>query len=203
MSALWRRLVCTLIPVSTLLICFVSFAAAQRADQLAAARVLGPQWKSHSRAAGMVFAGTVLSVAGSGRSLAVPSIQVKFRVDRAIAGVRSGQVLTIREWIGALSTRPPIRVGQRVLMLLYPPSWLGLTSPVGGTAGQIALDARGQIRQWQIGQSQAEQSQIQSGRVARTSSKHTSNAAPSATPQITVAQLERAIRSARRSAREE
>ena len=37
-----------------------SLASAQQLDQLAAARVLGPEWKQLSRAAGKVFAGTVL-----------------------------------------------------------------------------------------------------------------------------------------------
>jgi regulator of RNase E activity RraA len=77
-------------------------AAAQSADSLAAARVLGPQWKQMSRGAGMIFAGTVLTVTSpSAQDGAVSTVELKFRVDRAIAGTRSGQVLTIREWAGA------------------------------------------------------------------------------------------------------
>jgi hypothetical protein len=36
--------------------CLSSFAAAQPSDQVAAARVLGPQWKQLSRRAKMIFA---------------------------------------------------------------------------------------------------------------------------------------------------
>jgi len=119
-------------------------AAAQPSDQLLAARVLGPQWRKIAHAAGMVFSGTVMSVeAPPARAQAVPAIQIKLRVDRAIAGVKAGEVLTIREWAGAWSMHRPMRAGQHVLLLLYPPSSLGLTSPVSGARSQIALDASG------------------------------------------------------------
>jgi hypothetical protein len=36
-----------------------------------------------------------------------------------------------------------MRKGQHILIFLYPPSRLGLTSPVGGSQGQVALDASG------------------------------------------------------------
>src|SRR2546421_12196791 len=32
-----------------------------------------------------------------------------------------------------------------MLIFLYPPSRLGLTSPIGGAAGQVVLDSRGEI----------------------------------------------------------
>jgi hypothetical protein len=119
-------------------------AAAQTPDELAAARVLGPQWQQMSRDAGMVFSGTVLRIAPqNANGSAVPTIELKFKVDRAIAGVRSGQTLTVREWAGAWSLHRPMRVGDHVLLLLYPRSKLGLTSPVNGSAGQIALDGSG------------------------------------------------------------
>src|SRR5205807_10161405 len=63
----------------------------------------------------------------------------------AVAGVRTGEVLTVREWAGAWSTHRAMRRGQRFLIFLYPPSRLGLTSPVGGPVGEIALDSRGEI----------------------------------------------------------
>ena len=123
-----------------------SLASAQQLDQLAAARALGPEWKQLSRAAGMVFAGTVLGTEArpATNDQAIPTIEVKFRVDRAIAGVRKGEVLTIREWAGAWSRQRALRPGQRVLLFLYPPSRLGLTSPVGGPLGQIALNRKGE-----------------------------------------------------------
>lgn len=119
-------------------------AAAQPSDQLLAARVLGPHWKKMVQTAGMAFSGTVVSVdASPAKDQAVPTIQIKLQVDRAIAGVEPGAVLTIREWVGAWSMHRPMHVGEHVLLLFYPPSSLGLTSPVSGALGQIALDASG------------------------------------------------------------
>jgi hypothetical protein len=37
------------------------------------------------------------------------------------------------------------RVGERVLLFLYSPSKLGLTSPVAGAMGRFAMDSRGMI----------------------------------------------------------
>jgi hypothetical protein len=127
------------------LVCLGSVtAAAQPSDQLLAARVLGPQWKKMVHTAGMVFSGTVVGVEASpAKDQAVPAIQIKLRVDRAIAGVEAGQVLTIREWVGAWSMHRPLHPGEHMLLLLYPPSSLGFTSPVSGARGQIALDASG------------------------------------------------------------
>ncbi len=133
-----------LIAVAVLALSGLAFAG-QPADQSAATRVFGPQWKQLARSAGMAFSGTVLDVtshAASGGS--VPAIELKFKIDRAIAGVRRGQVLTVREWVGAWERHQPLRPGDHVLLLLYPPSKLGLTSPVNAQFGQVALDATGQ-----------------------------------------------------------
>ena len=120
--------------------------ASAQSDDALAEQVLGPQWQQLSRRAGMVFAGTVLSAAPqTPRTDRAPStVELSFRVDRAIAGVQAGQILTIHEWMGAWSRHRPIRPGDHLLLFLYPPSRLGLTSPVGGSLGQIALDASGQ-----------------------------------------------------------
>src|SRR5208337_1299359 len=144
--------------------CLSSFAAAQQTDQVVAERVLGPRWKQLSRRAGMIFAGTVLAAAtpavtaetaatqnaatqtaATDRAVpgAIPAVQLRFRVDEAIAGVERGQVLTIHEWAGAWSMHRPMSKGQHILIFLYPPSRLGLTSPVGGSLGQVALDPSG------------------------------------------------------------
>ncbi len=143
MSSFRRKCVFVLVSVFAW-VCLES-AAAQQLDQLAAARALGPEWKQLSRAAGMVFAGTVLGAAQPAtQNQVVPTIEVKFRVDRAIAGVHQGEVLTIREWAAAWSRQRELRPGQRVLLFLYPPSRLGLTSPVGGPLGQIELSGKGE-----------------------------------------------------------
>jgi hypothetical protein len=125
--------------------CLSIRAAAQPSDQVIAERILGPQWKQLARRAGMIFAGTVLGSTPPATAIdpAIPAVQLSFRVDRAIAGVKRGQVLTIHEWAGAGSMHRPMRKGQHILIFLYPPSRLGLTSPVGGSLGQVALDASG------------------------------------------------------------
>jgi hypothetical protein len=140
-----------------------SFATAQSfeldSDRLTAERVLGPQWRQLSRRAGMIFAGTVLDTAtqtvtdqyGTSQTRAnaqstpspIPAVQLRFRVDEPIAGVERGQVLTIHEWAGVWSMHRPVSRGQHILIFLYPPSRLGLTSPVGGPLGQVALDPTG------------------------------------------------------------
>jgi hypothetical protein len=135
-------------------LCRSRLAAAQSSDQVVAERVLGAQWKQLSRRAGMIFAGTVLATAPpptgptqNTETVEMPGmargIPLTFRVDEAIAGVDPGQVLTIYEWEGARDRDLPMRKGQHVLIFLYPPSRLGLTSPVGGSRGQIVLDQAG------------------------------------------------------------
>ncbi len=128
-------------------VCLASLGVAQLPDQQAAARVLGPRWKQVSRSAGMIFSGTVLSVETqpAGKDRPLPLILTKFRVDRAIVGVRPGQELTVREWAGAWPLHRAMRGGQRLLIFLYPTSRLGLTSPVGGPLGQVLLSSRGEI----------------------------------------------------------
>lgn len=181
-------------------------------DQVAAERVLGPRWKQLSRRAGMIFAGTVLATATptatsqnvTGQNAtsqnaaadhlqagavprATPGVQLSFRVDEAIAGVEPGQVLTIHEWAGAWSMHRPMSKGQHILIFLYPPSRLGLTSPVGGSLGQVALDPSGK--------SVVEQKPVAAIGLRNASS--TRSRAPVFTRSVNVVQLERAIRSAR------
>ena len=125
------------------LVCY-SAAVAHRGEENDAARVLGPQWKQMSRASGMIFAGKILAIEplppSAKRPLAL--VMVSVRVERAIAGVQQGQVVTFREWASASSLHRSLRSGQRVLLFLYLPGRLGLTSPAGASA-VVALDATG------------------------------------------------------------
>jgi len=147
MRASRRVLVVVLVCLSSF--CLSRFAVAQQSDAVVAERVLGPQWKQVSRRAGMIFEGTVVTTAApiAADDGTVPgataAVELRFRVDEAIAGVERGQVVTIHEWAGAWSRHRPMRSGERILIFLYPPSRLGLTSPVGGSLGQVALDASG------------------------------------------------------------
>jgi hypothetical protein len=140
-------------------LCLSSLALAQRPDQVIAARILGPRWEQRSCRAGIIFAGTVIAVPPANRQTAagktrlnqasrpspgpIPSVEFTFRVDEAIAGVAPGQVLTIHEWAAAAFAQPSMTAGEHLLLFLYPPSDLGLTSPVGGPLGRIRLDATG------------------------------------------------------------
>jgi len=201
----WRRL--SPIALACLVLCPLSALASAPSDQAAAERLLGPQWKHLARRAGMIFAGTVLRtgprVAQNTTSSDAPSnlrrggdfIELRFRIDRPIAGLHRGQILTIREWTGASSRQPALRSGERVLLFLYPPSRLGLTSPVGGAQGQIRLDSTGQ-------------SIADSASASRSKSEGENDHdlpavgnTPALGKRISLSQLERAIRAARGESR--
>ena len=189
-----------------------SFVAGQQSDQLIAERVLGPQWKQLSRRAGMIFAGTVLTAApqtvttqtAATDRLApgtTPAVQLSFHVDEAIAGVERGQVLTIHEWAGAWSRQRPMNKGQHLLLFLYRPGRLGLTSPVGGSLGQVALDASGQnvshhARNWDEQTPNAPKPAAATAIALRQESPSQPGALPEAA-NVSVVQLARAIRAAR------
>jgi hypothetical protein len=95
-----------------------------------------------TKASGYIFAGTVQSVQHVSPSGAngIASTQITFHVDQAIRGVRNGQTLAIREWAGLWRSGERYRVGERVLLFLYPFSKLGFTSPVGGSMGRFVVD---------------------------------------------------------------
>jgi len=153
----------------------------------------------------MIFAGTVLATvtptvttgtAATDRLVpgTSPAVQLSFRVDEAIAGVEQGQVLTIHEWAGAWSMQRPMTRGQHILIFLYPPSRLGLTSPVGGSLGQVALDLSGKNVSKDMQRLDAQRPAAAIG-LGKASSPR-----PRATVdngRVSVVQLERAIRSAR------
>jgi hypothetical protein len=99
------------------------------------------------RAAGIIFSGSVTSV---GRASASPGLgpaatTVTFQVEHAMRGAAPGQNLTIHEWAGLWTTGERYSVGERVLLFLYSPGKLGLTSPVAGAMGRFVVDSRGWI----------------------------------------------------------
>jgi hypothetical protein len=118
-------------------------------------------------------------------------MELSFRVDQAIAGVELGQVLTIHEWAGAWSMHQPMSKGQHILIFLYSTSRLGLTSPVGGSLGQIALDPTGK------NVSEAEYGQKSAAAVSPRNESSAHRPVPANARSVSVVQLERAIRSAR------
>ena len=99
------------------------------------------------RAAGTIFSGTVTKIerrpAGRGESL--ETVAVTFHVENAIRGTVRGRNFTITQWMGLWASGQRYRVGERVLLFLYPKSKLGLTSWVGGPVGRFAMDANGRV----------------------------------------------------------
>ena len=100
-----------------------------------------------SRAAGMIFSGRVTAIARAPISGTpeIETVAVTFHVERAIRGVRNGKLVTIRQWAGLWSGRQRYQIGERLLLFLYPPSRLGLTSPVGGYLGRFNVDSLGRV----------------------------------------------------------
>ena len=100
-----------------------------------------------TRNSGYIFDGTVVSVgrvAETGQD-SVPTVQITFRIEQAIRGTRKGQVLTNWEWAGLWNSGEHYCTGERLLLFLYSPSKLGLTSPVGGPLGRFAVDSGGSV----------------------------------------------------------
>jgi len=100
-----------------------------------------------ARAAGTIFSGTVTSIARrpATHGQAVETVAITFHIENAIRGATPGEDLTISQWIGLWSGGQRYRVGERVLLFLYPPSKLGLTSCVAGGMGRFTIDPRGHI----------------------------------------------------------
>jgi hypothetical protein len=100
-----------------------------------------------ARAAGLIFSGTVRSVVRrpATRGSAVETVAITFHVESSLRGAASGEDLTISQWIGLWTSGQRYRVGQRVLLFLYPPSKLGLTSSVAGPLGRFDVDPWGRI----------------------------------------------------------
>jgi hypothetical protein len=100
-----------------------------------------------ARAAGLIFSGRVIRIerraATQGQS--VETVAITFHVENAIRGVIPGEHLTISQWIGLWSSGQRYRVGERVLLFLYPRSKLGLTSAVAGPMGRFDIDAWGRV----------------------------------------------------------
>jgi hypothetical protein len=100
-----------------------------------------------AHAAGTIFSGTVTGIAlrPATQGHAIETVSVTFRVEQAIRGATPGENLTISQWMGMWSSGQRYRVGERVMLFLYPPSKLGLTSLVGGELGRFAVDPVGRV----------------------------------------------------------
>lgn len=110
-------------------------------------RILSPTLRQLTQKSGFIFGGTVLSVhrIPSGTRAEMPTVLITFRVDQAIRGVKVKQTFALREWAGLWESGDRYRVGEHVLLFLYPFSRLGLSSPVSGSFGRFALDNQGRL----------------------------------------------------------
>jgi hypothetical protein len=143
------RSVCTIALFITAVLGFTAKAPAQRFEirsDAPSTELLPISWRVlHD--AGRIFSGTVLRVEhrNSDSSSALATTRITFRVGEAIRNVRRGQTVEINEWAGLWQSGERYRPGERVLLFFYPPSRLGLTSPVGNRAGRFAVNRAGLI----------------------------------------------------------
>ena len=100
-----------------------------------------------ARAAGMIFSGRVTGIERrpATSSQALETVAVTFRIEDAIRGAIPGERLTISQWIGLWSSGQRYTIGEHVLLFLYPPSKLGLTSCVAGPMGRFSMDRWGWV----------------------------------------------------------
>ncbi|HZQ23644.1 MAG TPA: hypothetical protein VFA89_12705 [Terriglobales bacterium] len=131
-------LIFVVLPLFCFLACIVP-ASAQRSPGIQAR--YEEQISLLTRAAGSIFRGTVSSVHAVRITHPgdVETVEITFRVEDGFRGVRKGQTVTLREWSGLWLQGQRYRVGERVLLFLYRPSKLGLSSAVGGRSGRFPI----------------------------------------------------------------
>ena len=100
-----------------------------------------------TRAAGTIFSGTVIAITKRPGVLgkALETVAITFKVESAMRGATPGESLTVSQWMGLWSSGQRYRVGERVLLFLYPPSKLGLTSCVAAPIGRFNIDPGGRV----------------------------------------------------------
>jgi hypothetical protein len=100
-----------------------------------------------AQAAETIFSGTVTGIVRrpATRGQAIETVAITFHVEQAIRGATPGENFTLSQWIGLWSSGQRYHVGERVLLFLYPPSKLGLTSCVGASMGRFAIDPAGRV----------------------------------------------------------
>ena len=72
-------------------------------------------------------------------------MRITFRVEQAVRGTQTGANISMRQWVGLWNSGERYRVGERVVLFLYPRSKLGLTSAVGGARGRFTITRDGQV----------------------------------------------------------
>ena len=99
------------------------------------------------QAAGTIFQGTVTKIepGTAPGGAAIATVAITFHVERTFRGTTPGEDFTIQQWLGLWSGGQRYMVGEHVLLFLYPPSKLGLTSAVAGSIGRFHIEPPGRI----------------------------------------------------------
>lgn len=99
------------------------------------------------RAAGIIFSGAVTAIKRnpSSSSQPVETVSITFHVENAIRGTTPGDRLTIKQWMGLWTSGQRYRVGERMVLFLYAPSKIGLTSSVGDALGRFRIEPTGLV----------------------------------------------------------
>lgn len=112
-------------------------------------RLPAPDLRAVVRRSGTIFVGRVTSIETPHKTCCLTAVRVTFRVEQAMRGdVRVGEHFSIREWSGLWNAGPRYRIGERLVLFLYPTSKLGLTSPVAGKWGRVPVARDGVIQLW-------------------------------------------------------
>ena len=119
---------------------------------LSAQEVLDVSIGEMTHQAGTIFVGTVLSAEGGLDAHGDIVTWSTFRVDQPIKGARPGEMRTIKQLGGStpemtmeLDHMRYFEQGDRVLVLFYPESALGFTSPIGLSQGVFDLHDDGMV----------------------------------------------------------
>ena len=100
-----------------------------------------------SRPAGIIFSGAVIQIERAQAENGNPaSMRIVFRVNEAVRGCNAGETIAIAEWAELWARGDRYRVGQNLVLFLYPRNAAGLTSPVGGDLGVFMLASQGLLR---------------------------------------------------------
>jgi hypothetical protein len=128
--------------------CLLLFLAPSTIAQ-AVFRNVAPDLRAVVHRSGTIFVGNVTSIEPPSGPCCLTAVRITFKVEQAMRGdVRVGEPFSIREWPGLWTAGPRYRVGERLVLFLYPPSKLGLTSPVAGKWGRVRVTHDGVIELW-------------------------------------------------------
>lgn len=100
-----------------------------------------------ARPAGMIFSGAVVRIERVAVSDGEPaSIRITLRVEEALRGCTAGETIEFAEWAELWVRSDRYRVGQKLLLFLYPRNAAGISAPVAGEMGVFLVAPGGLLR---------------------------------------------------------